>query len=151
MTTETSITDNVLTVRRTFSAPLEEVFEAWMQAGKTRHWWGCKDTVAVQSDIAPEVGGHYRHTMTIDGVGDVTIEGTITDYAPPHRLAYRFPGMTPDVVMHVSVAFTTVEGGTLVVLTQSEIPSELTDIVAAGWTAAFDRQADFFAGARRAA
>lgn len=151
MKTQTHHENGVLTVQRAFDAPVSDVFDAWIEASKTTHWWGCQDTTKVQSEIQPKVGGTYRHVMSIRGVGDYPIEGQFVEFDPPRLLSYRMPGMDAGEAMLVRVEFTEAGSGTLVVLTQSPIGEPLTDVVATGWTAAFERLGRFFTGERRAA
>lgn len=153
MSTETKFEDGNLIVTRTYAAPRELVFEAWMETSKVQQWWGCADCTAVRSQIEAKVGGAYTHHMTVKGAGEVPGFGVLTEYDPPARLAYR--PTTPDGAedgsgMAVSVDFIEVEGGrTLVRLVHSGIPDmrvegdfELREIVRAGWTAAFGKLDD---------
>ncbi|MEP3279207.1 MAG: SRPBCC domain-containing protein [Stappiaceae bacterium] len=151
MSTTTTFEDGKLHVRRTFDEPRTAVFDAWIQASKTKEWWGCADTVHVTSEIEPKVGGNYIHAMTIKNVGVHPIKGQITAFEPPARLAYKMPGMSEGDWMQVNVEFIEDGGTTNVHLTQWPIPDPLRDIIAAGWTASFERMARFFAGERRAA
>lgn len=151
MTTETHVENGTLTVRRIYDAPQAEVFDAWIDAAKTTHWWGCGQTERVASRIEPRVGGAYYHLMSLRDVGDHPIDGTITEFDPPRALAYTMPGMESGEVMAVRVTFEPAEAGTRVTLTQSKLDETLKDVVAAGWAASFERLADFFQGARRAA
>ncbi|WP_298814849.1 SRPBCC domain-containing protein [uncultured Roseibium sp.] len=151
MAVETSFSDNILTITKEFPQPIEAVFDAWIDAAKTTHWWGCANTTRVVSTVEPKVEGAYRHTMSIEGVGDHTIEGTLIDYDPPNKLAYTIPANDFAPEMLVSVSFEQTGKGTRVVLKQSEIGGGLKDVVAAGWTASFERLKAFFEGQRRVA
>jgi uncharacterized protein YndB with AHSA1/START domain len=151
MTIQSKAEGNTLTIERTYSASQADVFDAWIDAAKTTHWWGCGQTTKVASTIDQREGGRYQHLMTIDGVGDHLIDGVFLEYLPPQSLSYKMPGAGEDQEMTVRVTFTAEGDQTRVTLTQSPIPEFLQDIVAAGWTASFARLAAFFAGARRAA
>lgn len=151
MTTETRLNGDTLTVTRHYNAGQAEVFEAWMDASKTMHWWGCANTTKVASKIEPQAGGTYQHLMSIDGVGEHLIDGTLTAFDPPKHLAYRMGGSPDGRDMAVRVDFEPVGDGTLVTLTQTPLPAEWQDVVAAGWTASFERLDRFFGGERRAA
>lgn len=149
--TEVRVDGTVLTVTRVFEEPIDTVFDAWIDAAKTTHWWGCGATTKVASEVDPEPGGRYRHRMTIDQVGDHQIDGWIIEFDPPHSLAYRMPGLMDGPETMVRVTFTTVPEGTRVTLIQSPIDQQLTEVVSAGWKASFERLARFFTGERRAA
>lgn len=151
MTVSTSFEDGVLTISRSYDQPIEEVFTAWVDASKTKEWWGCANTTQVSSEIEPKAGGKYEHAMTITDVGVHPIKGILTTFEPPVRLAYEMQGMRDGETMHVDVQFTSKSGATEVRLTQSVIPAELGGVIQAGWTASLDRLARYFAGERRAA
>ena len=147
MSTEIKFEDGNLIVSRVYDAPRDLVFEAWVETSKVQRWWGCADCTSVRSEIEPKVGGKYNHHMTIHGA-EVPGSGTLTEFDPPRRLAYRSPG--PGGEMTISVAFTEVEGGTLVRLVHSGIPDmkvegdcELREIIRGGWTAAFEKLGNF--------
>ena len=153
MTTETRFEDGKLHVIRTYDAPREAVFEAWVETHKVEQWWGCDQTVAVKSEIECKVGGKYAHTMTIEGAGEHPGAGTFTAYDPPARIAWEMPSpVEPGAVMSVSVDFTEVEGGTRVHLIHAGIPDmeveggfPLREIIQGGWSAAFGKLHGFLA------
>ncbi|ABD53478.1 SRPBCC family protein [Jannaschia sp. CCS1] len=151
MTTDHDITGDTLTLRRTYASAKEDVFNAWIDASKTTHWWGCKDTSKVVSTIDARVGGTYHHLMSIDGVGDHLIDGTIQTFDPPNRLTYTMSGMPGQSPMRVDVRFKEVDGGTEVTLTHAPLPEAFNQMVLAGWTASFERLARFFDGELRVA
>ncbi|MEM1428844.1 MAG: SRPBCC domain-containing protein [Pseudomonadota bacterium] len=151
MKTHTKIEGDMLTVHRIYDASQSDVFDAWIDASKTTHWWGCGQTSKVVSTIDARKNGRYQHLMSIEGVGDHLIDGVLVEFDPPKLLAYTIPGMSEDEPMLVRVTFVSVGDGTRVTLVQSALPSALHDTVAAGWTASFERLATFFDGARRAA
>ncbi len=147
MNTEIKFEDGKLIVSRVYDAPRELVFEAWVETSKVQKWWGCAQCTSVRSEIEPKVGGQYNHHMTIEGVGEVPGMATLVEYDPPSRLAYEssLPN-DPNVKMVVAVDFSEVADGTLVRLEHSGIPDirvegdiELTEIIRAGWTAAFQK------------
>lgn len=148
MTTETKFEDGNLIVTRTYDAPRELVFEAWVETSKIQQWWGCAACTSVRSEVEPKVGGAYNHHMTIEGAGEVPGFGTLTEFDPPARLAYRGGDDDP---MTVAVDFVEVgDGKTLVRLVHSGIPDmrvegdcELREIVREGWTAAFGKLGTF--------
>jgi len=47
MTTKTKVEGNTLTVERLYDASQSSVFDAWIDAAKTTHWWGCGQTTKV--------------------------------------------------------------------------------------------------------
>ncbi len=141
--TKTTLEGDTLTVTRIYGSPIEEVFDAWIETSKIKQWWGCAECTDVRSEVEPRVGGKYNHHMTINNEHDAPSFATLVEYDPPRKLAYR---AVEDDGMLVTVNFSAVDGGTLVVLTHAGIPDmrvegdeELRNIVRAGWTAAFSK------------
>lgn len=149
MTTETDYDDNgTLVVTRTYDAPIEAVFDAWIQTSKVQQWFGCADTVKVNSTVEPKVGGSYTHEMTLKTAhGDHIVPGVsvFTEYDPPNVLAYAPP--RPDEMtlgegadMSVRVEFTALgDDQTQVRLTHTGIPPEFSAFIIDGWGAAFGK------------
>lgn len=145
MNIDKNIKDGVLTITRLYDAPREAVFDAWIETSKLSQWWGCGDTERVTSTVEAKVGGAYNHLMTIKNVGDHDQRGVITAFDPPARLAYELAATDFSPTMQVTVDFTEEDGGTRVTLVQSALPAPLEDVVAAGWTAGFEKLAAFLA------
>ena len=146
MPTHTSFEDGKLIVTRTYDAPRDRVFEAWIETSKVQQWWGCANCTDVRSEVEAKVGGAYNHHMTVHGQ-DIPGFATLTEYDPPNRRAFRMAGPDgSDTGMQVTVEFKDVDGGTLVRLIHEGIPDirvegdvELRAIVREGWTAAFGK------------
>lgn len=151
METQTSFSNGTLTLKRTYDAPRDAVFDAWVETSKTEQWWGCGDTTHVKSEIEPRIGGKYVHEMTIRDVGTHPVNGMLTAYEPPALLEYCMAGPTPRDSMQVRVEFAERGGMTEVCLTQTAIPDGLDDIVTTGWTAAFEKLGGFLAQSAHAA
>ena len=151
MTTETRFENGILTVTRTFDAPRKDVFDAWIETSKVQLWWGCGDTTKVVSEIEPKVGGKYFHMMTIKGAGEFPMNGLITEFDPPSRLAYTVNSPVDGPGMSVIVDFTEQDNQTEVCLTHQNIPQDFSGIVQGGWTAAFDKLDRFLLGNAEAA
>ncbi|MEL7447836.1 MAG: SRPBCC domain-containing protein [Pseudomonadota bacterium] len=147
MTTDVRFEGGSLIVTRVYAARIEDVFEAWIETSKVQQWWGCAECTKVKSDVEARVGGKYNHDMTIEnehGTFEVPGSSVITEYDPPHRLAYTSTDDADPMV--VTVTFETVEGGTRVVMVQSNIPDikvqgdvPLREIVQAGWLASLEK------------
>ena len=147
MTTDIKFEDGTLIVTRTYNATIEDVFNAWIETSKVQQWWGCAECTKVNSEIDARVGGSYNHDMTIEnehGTFQVPGSSVFVEYDPPHRLAYKSTDDSDP--MKVTVTFEAVEGGTRVVMTQSDIPDikvqgdvPLQEIVQAGWTASLEK------------
>ncbi len=147
MTTNIKFEDGNLVATRTYNAAIEDVFNAWVETSKVQQWWGCAECTKVSSEIDARVGGVYNHDMTIENEhGSFQVPGSsvFIEYDPPHRLAYKSTDDSDP--MQVTVTFETVEAGTRVVMTQSNIPDisvdgdvPLREIVQAGWEASLEK------------
>lgn len=154
MSTHTSFEDGKLIVTRTYDAPRDRVFEAWIETSKVQQWWGCAECTNVRSEVEAKVGGAYNHHMTVHGQ-EIPGQATLTAYDPPNRLAFRMANPDgSDAGMLVTVEFKDVDGGTLVKLVHEDIPdirvqgdAELRAIVREGWTASFGKLAVFLESA----
>ena len=151
MTTRTATDKDTLTVERIYDASQADVFDAWIDATKTAHWWGCQNTFKVDSTIDAREGGAYQRLMHIDGVGEYLIDAVLLEIRPPEYLAYELAAEGPMPAMTVKVSFTPIGDRTKVMLVQSPLLDALHNTVSAGWTASFERLSDFLSGARRAA
>ena len=147
MSTQIRMVDNNLIITRVYDAPIDKVFEAWVQTSKIKQWWGCAECKAVESEVEPKVGGKYNHHMTIDTPGgDHRLESfaTLIEFDPPNRLVYTSDDESDPMV--ISVDFSQLESGTQVQLVHSNIPDmlveggmQLHDVVRAGWSAALSK------------
>lgn len=147
MVTEIDFVDGNLIVTRVYDAPIEDVFDAWVETSKIKRWWGCAECTDVECEIEPKVGGKYNHHMTLEtqqGTHQEPGFATLVKFDPPNRLAYT--SNDPSDPMVIDVTFTAVEGGTQVRLVHSNIPDvkvdgdiDLRDIIRAGWSAAFGK------------
>lgn len=144
MSLTTNYSNGALTVSKLYDAPREEVFNAWVETAKVQEWWGCGDTTKTVSNIDAKEGGNFNHVMTIHG-SDFPAKARITEYVPPARLAYETEENEVSPKMTVEVDFTEDGGKTRVTLTHSGIPAPLSDIITAGWSAAFGKLETFLA------
>ena len=158
MDTEIEFEDGNLIVNRLYDAPIDEVFDAWIETSKIKRWWGCAECTDVQSEVEPKVGGKYNHHMTIEtpqGPHEAPGFATLVEYDPPRKLAYT--SNDDDDPMVITVTFTEEGGGTRVRLVHSNIPDmkvdgdiELREIIRQGWTAAFGKLGPVVEGAEAA-
>jgi len=90
------------------------------------------------STRSAKIGGKYYHLMTLENIGDMPVDGRITEYEPPAKLAYavKDPGGS---VSTVTVEFLDRDGRTEVRLVHDNIPGEYAVHVKAGWTAALGK------------
>ncbi len=150
MSIDISYNDHVLTVRKTYDAPREAVFDAWVETNKVQQWWGCAQTTKVSSEIEQKVGGKYIHMMTIDGAGEFPGGGMLKEYDPPKLLAFVAEDPIHNQKNLVRVRFEEKGDQTEVTLTHDNLPMDLSGIVRGGWTAAFTKLGEFLKRAEAA-
>ncbi len=68
--------NRTLTIKRTFSAPLKIVWEAWTQPEHITQWWGPKgmEVKIVEHDF--RVGGKWKYTMQMPDGSEFSSDGT---------------------------------------------------------------------------
>jgi uncharacterized protein YndB with AHSA1/START domain len=90
-----------LQVKRTFSAPRERVFEAWMDPELLRQWLTGPRGNGLHAEVDARVGGEFRITVTtrfgrafgrLPGSfeGAVQMVGRYLEITPPERLVFNF-------------------------------------------------------------
>lgn len=90
MTTE--IDDHVLTTRRTFDAPRDDVFAAFTDPDQLELWWGPEGYTTVTYELDLRRGGvwHYCLRAASEAVGaDSCVKSWYQDVVIPERLHYR--------------------------------------------------------------
>jgi|GEM_PF-1236632 len=148
--TEVDYDKGTLVVTRTFNAGIEDVFDAWIQTSKVKEWWGCAQTVQVESEIEPRVGGSYTHKATLDNGYHMSGENKFFIYDPPHTLGYEMMDEERGVKVQVTVAFTSKNKQTHVQLTHQNIRDEFSEYIIGGWSAAFEKLSKFLTKAPQA-
>lgn len=128
---------------RTFDAPAEEVFLAWVSPDMMRRWWHAGpdwSTTSAEADV--RVGGRFQVTMRADDGVEHVGTGVYTVIEPPHRLAWRWIGEGPartgslvqvDLVEH--------DGRTIVELRQWKLPADSAVEFRVGWGLCLDNLA----------
>lgn len=99
----------------------EKLWEALVQPALMRQYWIgiTADSTAHENISDWQVGSRWEHRR-VDDAGTVDIVGRVTEYDPPHRLAFTWarPGDEDDDSKHSHVSFELEpQGNTLVKLT----------------------------------
>jgi uncharacterized protein YndB with AHSA1/START domain len=130
----------VLQVRRTFPAPREQVFRAWIEPELLRQWLTGPNGTSPHAEVDARVGGEFRVTMTSlagrlyarlpGGHGEfVHMIGRYLEISPPERLVFTvgwedFPFVHMDrEASKVTVEFHEQGDQTEVVLTHERQPN----------------------------
>ncbi len=79
-----------LVFERTFDAPREVVWKAFMDPDRIPHWWGPRNTTTtvVEMDVRP--GGSWRYVSHAPDRDDVAFYGEYLEIDPPNRFSWTF-------------------------------------------------------------
>jgi uncharacterized protein YndB with AHSA1/START domain len=79
-----------LVFERTFDAPREQVWKAFMDPELVPRWWGPHGTTTtvVEMDVRP--GGHWRYLSSAPDRDDVAFYGEYLEIEPPVRFRWTF-------------------------------------------------------------
>lgn len=136
-----------LTLRQTFDAPPEAVFEAFVSAEALREWWSPEGYAAVEVQVDARVGGRYSVVMRSHAGSDtVYVRGVFREISRPHRLVFTHmfeyrgssaPFASVGLAGHetlVTVEFIARGARTELVLMQEQIPSPGAEhMLQVGW------------------
>jgi uncharacterized protein YndB with AHSA1/START domain len=132
----------IVRLERTFDAPAEAVFDAWMDAEVMRRWFHVEpDWETPEAEVNPRVGGRVRIVMRRPDGSEVGASGEYTEIDRPRRLAMTWTfNDHPSNEQLLELSFTESGGTTTVVLVNSGISSEeRRDAQDWGWHGCLDR------------
>lgn len=134
-----------LRVARTFAAPRDKVFRAWIDPEAVKKWFAPTTNAYWKGapELDPRPGGQYRFTVVHEG-RLYSIHGTYREVKAPEKLVFTWRwendplrGDSGDTL--VTVEFFDRGGETEVVLTHEKFPNEAArDEHAQGWPGCFD-------------
>jgi uncharacterized protein YndB with AHSA1/START domain len=139
----------IVTVRREIAAPADELFDAWLDAGKLAAWMRPFDTIRSDVRLDPRVGGEFEIVMHTPK-GAVPHTGSYQEITRPRRIVFTWNSpFAGDHGSLVTVDFNAKGRATEIVITHERLPSEeMVNAHAGGWGSILDRIADAFAGNR---
>jgi uncharacterized protein YndB with AHSA1/START domain len=92
----------VLTLKRTFHAPIELVWEAWTQPDHIAQWWGPKgmEVKVVEHDF--KVGGKWKYVMLMPDGNEFISDGVYSEIVELAKIvtSANFRPMTAGVEIH---------------------------------------------------
>jgi uncharacterized protein YndB with AHSA1/START domain len=153
----------VLQVRRTFDAPRERVFEAWIDPELLRQWLTGWRGPGPHAEVDARVGGEFRITTTsriakvlgpmAGRTGYAHMIGRYVEIDPPQRLVFTL-GWEDVPTIHmgreastVTVEFNEKGEGTEVVLTHEKQPNRrIRAYHSIGWRASLRKLEELLAG-----
>jgi uncharacterized protein YndB with AHSA1/START domain len=146
--------DVALALTRRFDAPLERVFDAWLNADQIAKWIGPRGIRAETKELEPRVGGRYRiHMRGVDGNSGPIVGGVYREIVRPERIVFTWTWETghPQGIAGqetlVTLTFRAVGGKTEMTIRHELFPSkESRDSHNQGWNASFDKLAEALGG-----
>ena len=145
-----AVSDLSLVITRSFDAPRERVFDAWLDPAQIGKWIGPRNIRAEATELTPKVGGRYRiHRHRDDGAGGPIVSGMYREIVRPERLVFTWAwetehsqGMPGDETV-VTLTFRERGGKTEMTLRHEGLPTkESRDSHNHGWDGSFDKLAD---------
>jgi uncharacterized protein YndB with AHSA1/START domain len=79
-----------LVFERTFDAPREVVWKAFMDPERISHWWGPHGTTAKVVEMDVRVGGKWRYISSAPDREDVSFHGEYLEVDPPRSFNWTF-------------------------------------------------------------
>jgi len=78
--------DRILTLKRSLSAPIKLVWEAWTQPEHIAKWWGPKGMKVKVEEHNFSVGGAWKYTMEMPDGNVFVTEGAYTEIVALERI-----------------------------------------------------------------
>jgi uncharacterized protein YndB with AHSA1/START domain len=128
-------------ITRTFNAPPDRVFAAWVSAEVLRRWWHAEhDWDTPIAEVDARVGGAIRLVMRNPADGsEYGGTGAYTLIEPPRRLSFTWTwDRDPTKTQLVELDFVDQGQRTTVVMTHTGLPEAETDEYREGWENSFD-------------
>jgi uncharacterized protein YndB with AHSA1/START domain len=139
-----------VTITRTFAAPRELVFDAWVTPASFAAWFGGSDVEvpadSVTVDLRP--GGTWTATMILGhGMPNIDWFGEYVEIDRPSKLVLTLTDRPGDARENVTVTFTEVDAGTELLFRQTggNLSAEQYERTTAGWQTFFDALDDLLA------
>lgn len=143
------MTTQTLTLRRTFNAPRERIYEAFTRTDALMRWFGPRGMSVPIAELDVRVGGRYR--LEIHGEDGVhVLSGEYRELAPPEKLVFTWvwaQGVMAGVESTVTITLTALPTGTELTLVHAGLPSEeMRTAHSQGWSSTWDCLDDMLAG-----
>ena len=139
-------------IERVWQAPIDLIWELWTTAEGIASWFGPRGFTVEVEEIDLRVGGAFRYTMqatdpeqaaAMEKQGrpaSFSVDSTITELDPPHKLAYDSP--MGNETMTTAVEFSDGPEGVKMVLVIAATKAGMTEGAAMGWKSSLERFAE---------
>ena len=137
----------LLEITRIFDAPIERVFDAWMQREQWQAWIGPEGVSCLVPEMEARVGGRYRLVMTMTSGQTVTVVGSfqIIERQVCFAFSWMMEGGRHDSL--VTVALRDLGGRTELTLRHEGLLSgENVESHGRGWNSALNKLGTFLEG-----
>ncbi len=103
METTNDFLDRLVTIERTFDAPLSLVWEAWTQAEHLANWWGPKGATMDIVLFEFKVGGKWKFSMPMPNGQTFVTDGEYLEIVAQKKIVTtaNFRPMTEGVELHI--------------------------------------------------
>ena len=147
--TQSASADLTLLITRTFNAPREAVFDAWLDPKQIGKWIGPRNISAEAKELTAKPGGCYRIFMRgSDGKGPI-VGGVYREIVRPERLVFTWmweTGHPMGLAGHetlVTLTFRELGAKTEMTMRHEHFESkEARDSHNQGWSGSFDKLAE---------
>ena len=136
-----------ITIVRTFDAPPEQVWQAWIDPEQVARWWGPDgfETPLDSVVIEPQPGGRYDLLMVDARTGgEFPVRQEVLEASAPDLLVLCHEpmpdhGMLKEIVTRIELHAH--EGGTRVEISGGPYPAEMGAFAEQGWREQFEKMA----------
>jgi uncharacterized protein YndB with AHSA1/START domain len=134
-----------LMIKRTFDAPPEAVFDAWLSKS-WGEWAGPPGVRGEVTTMEPRVGGRYRVVMHVPSGNDIAVGGVYREIARPGRLVFTWKWEHEEQDTLITLSFRAAGEGTEMTLRHEGFGSvERRDSHNNGWNGTLDKLTTFLA------
>jgi uncharacterized protein YndB with AHSA1/START domain len=134
--------DLILRLSRSFAAPRDRVFQAFIFPTRLVKWWGPKGFTVPACTLDVRAGGAWRTVMRSPEGKDHIVSGVYREIAPPARLVFTWAWEADGARGHetvVTIELFETPGGTRLELTHERFETQDSlDRHRHGWSSCFD-------------
>ncbi len=143
---------DILVIKRLFSAPIEQVFDAWTKAEVLAKWFGPEGFIVSGSETNLSIDGTYEINILSPEGNAIKHFGSYVEISRPYKLAFTWmledqackgsEGQCAETL--VSIEFIRVDQTTEIILTHEQLPNqEAYDGHVFGWNSSLNSLASF--------
>lgn len=133
------MTDATLIIRRSFAAPPERVYAAWMQPELFALWIGPEGVSCDLLDMTPVEGGHFRLDMNLSDGRVIAVAGTYTLLRPTDRIEFTWGAADGSITTRATVLLRPIATGCEMEFHHHLPGAEMVASHRDGWDSAFNK------------